>query len=125
MDFFDMLKQMADENADKEAANGLLIEALSTPERLRELGARYLEPTNHKVGDLVQWKPGLKNTKFPDYGTPAVIIELNPGGHKTDMPSGSQYYCEPVTIRIAIITHNGDFDGFWMDGARFESWKSE
>jgi hypothetical protein len=28
------------------------------------------------VGDLVTWKPGLKNRRIPRYGQPAVVMEV-------------------------------------------------
>jgi hypothetical protein len=79
------------------------------------------------AGDLVTWKPGLKNRRVPRYGEPAVIVSvLDVSVFDTDPESGSTYFREPLTLVLGVIWDRdpgrGDFVTFHFDGRRFEPW---
>lgn len=88
-----------------------------------------LMQTAHRFqpGDLVRWKPGLANRRFPRYGSPAVVVEvLDPPIIDGDDESGSPYFREPLSLVIGLIwTPKGGRDGFvtfHVDARRFEPW---
>src|SRR3546814_14189883 len=50
-----------------------------------------------RPGMLVQWKPNLKNRKSPEYGKPAIVIEmLSPPVIDGPFDSGSTYFREQI-----------------------------
>lgn len=83
-----------------------------------------------KPGDLVCWKPGMKNRRVPAYGTPAVVLEvLEEPIPDSETESGSTYFREPLSLVLGLFWDRdqgrGDFVAFHFDGRRFEPWKSE
>ena len=76
-----------------------------------DLGAvlreRYrLLTTRHRFapGELVTWKPGLKNKRHPRYGQPAVVIGVldSPILDRED-EAGSAYFREPLDLVLGLI----------------------
>jgi hypothetical protein len=83
-----------------------------------------------KPGDLVCWKPGLRNRRVPAYGTPAVVLDiLETPIPDTETESGSTYYREPLSLVLGVFWDRdqgrGDFVAFHFDGRRFEPWDSK
>jgi len=91
-------------------------------ERLRD-GYRRLQttdPVQFRPGDLVQWQPGLKYVKWPQYGEPAVVIDcLDPPLVDTDRESGSAYFRSPLSLVLGLQRKDG-FHCWHFDGRRFE-----
>lgn len=58
-------------------------------ERLKKLADAYDVPVDYAEGDLIEWKPGLKDTrnKLPDYGQPVI--------------------CRQIKLRQQCDSHNG------------------
>lgn len=100
-----------------------------------DLGAvlreRFETLTTHyrfKPGDLVGWKPGLRNRKVPSYSAPTIVVEV------LDEPildrgeeSGSTYYREPHDLILGVLWDRepgrGDFVTFHFDSRRFQPWE--
>ena len=60
---------------------------------LRERLRRLQQPHRFQVGDLVTWKPGLKNRRVPLTGQPAVVVALlDEPLLDSEQESGSTYY---------------------------------
>jgi len=78
-------------------------------------------PHEFAKGQLVRWKPGLRNRRYPLYGNPAIVLEIfkKPVGMSSDDPS-SPYYREPVDIQLGLIDSDQDFLTFFFDKRRFE-----
>lgn len=121
------------EDAALEEIRSLLAELARTREtsgvevtigRLRALLDSLLEPDVFRVGDIVVWRNGLKNRTYPDYGTPAIVVEvLSPPLIDTIDDSGSAYFRESLNLRLGVIDERGDFLTFVYDGRRFEHYK--
>ena len=69
---------------------------------------------------LVEWKKGLKNKRYPRYNQPMVVVEMlqepiisNPD--KVD----TQYYREPLDIKLGMLDEDGEFITFFYDSKRF------
>lgn len=82
------------------------------------------------VGDLVTWKPGLKNRRIPRYGQPAVVMEvLDPPVVDGERESGSTYFNEPLDVVLGLFIDNGPARGelltWHFDSRRFQSWTRE
>jgi hypothetical protein len=97
---------------------------------LRERHALLNRPQGFKPGDLVCWKPGLKNRRIPAYGTPTVVLEvLKEPIADSEQESGSTYFREPLSLVLGMIWDRepgrGNFVGFHFDGRRFELWDPE
>ena len=90
-------------------------------EQMRDLAKRYTEGGEAlKPGDVVTWKPGMKNADFPEYGEPAAVLETDRFGRYMGGESTSAHYNEPRDIRIGVIVAPGAMQAFWYDSRRFK-----
>ena len=75
-----------------------------------------------QLGQLVQWKQGLKNRLRPESGQPAVVVEI------FDAPifdaheqSASPYFREPLDLVLGVLMpEDAGFTLFYFDKRRFE-----
>jgi len=98
------------------------LNAEARAEYLKELLASYQAQHEFKVGDLIQWKSGLRNKRFPAYGAPVIVVESHPGRVNTVGEPSSSYFSERLDLTIATIDGDGDGDFMFytVDSARFE-----
>ena len=97
------------------------------------LRARYhLFQTPHRFvpGDLVTWKPGLKNRRRPSYGRPAVVLAVLDSPLRDDeQDSGTTYFNEPLDLVRGLFLETGpargDFLTWHFDSRRFQPWHEE
>ena len=81
-------------------------------------------------GDLVTWKPGLKNHRLPRYGQPAVVVEtLETPVFSNEQEDGSTYFREPLDLVLGLIWDasppRGELFTFYFDSRRFQPWEEE
>lgn len=71
-----------------------------------------------KVGDIVDWKEGLRNKKTPG---PFVVVEVldDPILDLSDNAS-STYFREPIDIILGNVHKSGSFLCFHFDSRRFQ-----
>jgi len=103
------------------ATNSADRDRLIRAERLVKLQRSYAENARFRVGDLVMWKDGMRNRRLPAYGqvviVSAVFDSVRYGPEKS---SGSPYFREPETIKIAFVDDDdGEFVEYCMDKQRF------
>jgi hypothetical protein len=81
-------------------------------------------PARVPPGQLVRWKPGMRNRRFPKYGEPAIVIGPADGIiiAEQDEPA-SPYFREPLDLVIGILDEDGDFICFHVDSHRLEPWQ--
>ena len=91
----------------------------ASPEELKALLARYKEPVNFEPGDLVAWKKGLKNRKFPAYDEPVVVKRISNSVVAQDRDPGMSTFHEDVSLVIGEIDAVGDFEFYHVDPQRF------
>ncbi|NEX22387.1 hypothetical protein G3480_19095 [Thiorhodococcus mannitoliphagus] len=78
-------------------------------------------------GDLVSWKPGLRNKRIPRYDQPAVVIEVldTPALDRED-EAGSTYFREPLDLVLGVISDShpgrGELFTWHFDSRRFQPW---
>jgi hypothetical protein len=73
--------------------------------KLKELVERLDQFHNFTKGQIVKWKPGLRNRKFPDYGEPAIVTAVLPGAicDPSEVAAGSPYFQEPLTFVLRNV----------------------
>jgi hypothetical protein len=88
---------------------------------LAELTERLDQHNAFVKGQLVMWKPGLKNRKFPDYGEPSIVTAILPTPifDPAESAAASPYFQEPLTLVIGVF-RDDDLLEFRVDGRRFE-----
>ena len=86
-------------------------------ERLRTLLTRE---SPLKVGDRVYWKPGMKHKRRPDH-EPAVVVELLEQPLLDEDKPGSQYWHEPLDVKIGMYDQDGEFVCYYFDSRRFHA----
>jgi hypothetical protein len=97
------------------------------------LRARYrlFDQRNHFApGELVTWKPGLKNRRWPSYGRPAIVLEvLATPIVDSDRDSGSPYFNEPLDLVLGLFLEGsparGDLATWHFDSRRLQPWTQE
>lgn len=83
-----------------------------------------------QAGDVVSWKVGLKNRRWPTYGKPAIVVEvLDSPVFDTEKDSGDAYFREPLDLALGVFIeegpHRGDFVVWHFDSRRLQAWTSE
>ena len=74
-----------------------------------------------KPGDVVRWKKGLKNKKYPKEGQLCIVIEeMKDPIIQDSRESGSPYYREPLDLILALLDDDSDLVFFHYDKRRFE-----
>jgi hypothetical protein len=97
--------------------------------RLRTAQQAFATKHEFKAGDLVQWKPGMKNRKRPRYGQPIIVVavlkepalDTNPEESSASTP----YFREPLDVALGLVDSDGDFLVFHFDSRRFEPFGGE
>lgn len=92
--------------------------------RLAELSDRMDTPHKFHKGQIVRWKPGLRNKATPANNEVAIVREVleTPvfDACEQSLCAGSPYFGEPLTLVLAILDPEGDFLEYRYDGRRFE-----
>ncbi len=83
-----------------------------------------------QAGDVVGWKVGLKNRRWPTYGKPAIVVEvLDSPVFDTEKDSGDAYFREPLDLALGVFIeegpHRGDFVVWHFDSRRLQAWTSK
>ena len=105
----------------KETRNQL--DAEETIEALKKARNNFLEKYSFKEGDIVKWKPLLKNRQTPEYNEPAIVIKVleNPIYDESE-ESGSTYWQEPLDLVLGILA-DGELRTFHNDSRKFQPYK--
>jgi hypothetical protein len=88
--------------------------------KARSMYERFMRRHEFRPGQLVRWKPELKNRTFPAYGECGVVVRVLPepvtdGGND----SGTRYFREPLDIVLGFVDEDGDFITYYYDSRRF------
>lgn len=90
--------------------------------QLRTACDNFLKKEVFKVGQIVKWKPNLKNRRLPHKTQPAIVVSvLNEPIVSNKDESGSPYFLENLDIILGII-ERGSFFTFYYDSSRFETY---
>jgi hypothetical protein len=90
---------------------------------LKARARSFHEAHAFQPGDLVCWKPGLRNRTHPRDGRPAVVIGVLPEPVlDTERESGSSYFREPLDLLLGVYAERGDFLVWHYDSRRFQPW---
>lgn len=92
--------------------------------RLAELAERMDIAHDFHKGQIVRWKPGLRNKATPANNEVAIVREIlaTPVFDTCEQAicAGGPYFGEPLTLVLAILDSDGDFLEYRYDGRRFE-----
>jgi len=129
MNELQLLKALASEASGSEetkmATKMLPNKARNRAEDLKELFDIFNQETNFSVGELVQWKQGMKTKKRPQYGEPCIIVEmLDSPVFSSEKNAGSAYFREPMDMVVGLVDSDDDFVIFHFDSRRFEKFES-
>jgi len=89
---------------------------------LKQKVSSFLEESpKFEPGDVVKWKKGLKNKKYPKEGQLCIVIkEMEESIIQDSRDSGSPYYREPLDLILALLDDDSDLVIFHYDKRRFE-----
>ncbi|MEV8130723.1 hypothetical protein AB0O54_06240 [Pseudarthrobacter oxydans] len=89
-------------------------------QRLEAMHAAYAAPNEFNQGDFVQWKPHMRNRRFPFYGRPAIVVEV------LDAPlaqaADGELLDEPANIRLGVLHPGDEFNVYLFNSNRFTNW---
>lgn len=84
----------------------------------------YISNESLSTGDVVSWKPGMRNRTLPNYRQPAIVIEkLQYPIFDESQNAGSQYFHEPLDLRVGFLDDNNQFVIYFYDSRRFEKYR--
>ncbi len=98
-------------------------------QNLQDLHKKITDSEDFKIGDIVQWKQGMRNKKRPFQDEPAIVVDiLDPPIFDENQDSGSTYFREPLNMVIGIADYNEKDNTvslllFHVDKRRFQSLK--
>jgi hypothetical protein len=116
----DLISEIADRVMESRAKETSL-DVPKLIEALRDSHKRLSVNHDFKVGDLVRWKPGLRNRKYPAADEPGIVLKIldAPVIDANEKPYSS-FYREPLDIILGLIDEEGDLIAFHFDKRRFE-----
>ena len=77
------------------------------------------------TGDLVTWKQGLKNGRYPQKNYPAIVTRIyDTPISRSDMESGSNHFREPLDLVILVDTGD-EVSEFHVDSRRFKAYEGQ
>lgn len=92
------------------------------PSKLKTLVATLVRPNDREwqVGDIVTFKDGLRNVRFPEAGKLAVVSAVlkEPVADESKDP-GSNYYGRKLDIIIAYAGNDDDVEEYHVDSRRY------
>ena len=85
----------------------------------------YNRPTvAFQPGDLIEWKPGMKNVKFPKYGEPIMVLETFEAV-RSSAQAGTPYEYTAMDMRCITFKDNdgdGDFCAYAFESRRMRKY---
>ena len=91
---------------------------------LVELYEKFIQKEKFQPGDLITWKKGLQNRKYPTQNNVAVVIQqLEEPIIDNESSSGSPTFREPLDLIAGIIAEDGSFITYYYDSRRFIKFK--
>ncbi len=83
-----------------------------------------------KPGDLVTWKPRLRNKTIPGEADPAIVLQvLEQPIFDEERNSASPYFREPLDLVLGVLCniepHRGEWMSFYYDSRLFQPWTPE
>ena len=91
---------------------------MSTVKDLKTALETYNTKHNFQVGQIVEWKPNMKNKRSEG---PFIIVEiLDPPVMDQEKDSGSPYFRELLTVKLGHADCDGDFIMYHYDLNRFQ-----
>lgn len=79
----------------------------------------FNEKNTFKPGQFIQWKPGMKTMRFPDYGAPVIVIEVLCVPRELDSESGSAHAPSKFDLVFGMVNGKGEFLHYYADSRRF------
>ena len=110
------MRALAKSHSDKKSA---LKEVL-----LKERYNTFCQKYKFVPGQIVVWKDDMRNRRNPEYGQPAIVVEVLEKP-LMDYPSdernsaGSAFFNEPLDLGIGILDGDGDWYVLFVDSRRF------
>ena len=95
-------------------------DAVCRAEELRNHYQVLTEVNNFKSGQLVKWKPSLRNKSKPMYNEPAIVVDvLDEPILGENKETGSAYFREPLDLILGFLDDE-NLVLFHFDKRRFE-----
>jgi hypothetical protein len=99
LNFLESLSATENSSSEKNEVDQYISNPDAYINRLRENAKALFQSTKFKIGDVVSWKDGLKNKRYPAYKQPAIVLEMLEPFIKDNDPS----YNEKLTIKLGFI----------------------
>jgi hypothetical protein len=117
------IEELKDDGDQQEARYLQQVARPDYADRLQAAAQRLLDQSvNFKVGDLVTWKPALRNRYFPAEGAPAVVVGTTPARISAESDPVSPLFNEPLDLQLGVIDADGEFFVYYYDRRRFTHW---
>lgn len=91
-------------------------------EEAKDFVKHYNETETFQPGDLVEWKPGMKNSKVPEYGSPVMVLDVYDAPIRREN-DGTPYGGEPNDMRCLTMKSDSGIHAFPFDSHRFTKYQ--
>lgn len=112
----------ASDNPENPTPTGVTAKMRETAAAVKQRFAMYQNNPGFQLGDLVVWKEGLRNRRFPRENTGAIVTRIFPqpifDPKKKD--AGSPYFRENLDLVLGVFDTDGDFVEYHNDSCRFQ-----
>lgn len=70
-------------------------------------------------GQFIQWKPGMKSARSPEYGVPVIVVEVLTEPKQLDLNAGSNHAPDLLDLVVGMVSEDGVFQHYYADSRRF------
>lgn len=74
------------------------------------------------VGDIVQWKTFMRESQYPEYGAPAVVLDVS---GEYELTKRAQQSFPRHDVLLAVLDGDQDFVTFTASSARLTRWQGD
>lgn len=113
--------QSSNRNGDDREGFAVLSDIDAEVDFLRHSQQLLTGDVQFKEGDIVFWRPCMKNRKWPAYNQPAIVLDvLAEPIIDTSADVNGPYYGEKLNVRLGLRGDDGAFYSYMFNGGRFE-----
>lgn len=115
-----LLRIMEARKESEERAFATVATAADYPDLLRSAFTTYSAENTFEIGDLVQWKPMMRNRRYPLEGIPAIVVRrLEP---PQALDSDGDALDEPWDLVVGVVDGTHTFRLTQMASTRLMPW---
>jgi hypothetical protein len=78
----------------------------------------FNEKNTFRPGQFIQWKPGMKTSRVPEYGVPVIVVDVLAEPKQLPLDSCNNHSPDRMDLVIGMVV-DGVFQHYYTDSRRF------